>query len=102
MVEITHRRFHPLERVEINSYVPSQPGVLILAVQLASGAYQPIHITQTQNLYRTLRTLLTRVPEELPQTVVEILKKFKCYFTYVALEQKYHSDFVQMMAESFA
>ncbi len=101
MVEIKHRNYHPLEREEINSLVPPQPGVLVLAVQLASGVYQPIHITQTQNLYKSLRTLLTRVPDELPQAVVELLRKFKCYFTFVAIEPQFHSEYVQLMAESF-
>jgi len=100
MIEIQHKSYFPLVNREIDNHVPSQPGVCVLAVRLASGVHKPIHSIQSDNLYGSLKQLTRKTPSDFPPYVLEAMKQFQCYFTFfVADSPSYTNHLSNVMNE---
>ncbi|MFI5252123.1 MAG: hypothetical protein ACHQQQ_06790 [Bacteroidota bacterium] len=101
MIEVLHNEFLPLTDRHLSLYVPSCPGVYMLAVRLASGVHQTFYTSQTDNLFRSLRHVLRKDESHIPHIITEYLKKYQCYFTcYVMLNVHDGVDIEEMFRDA--
>jgi hypothetical protein len=56
MIAILKKDSLPLKAEYVDMYVPSQPGVFVLAVFLANGTYQPFYMAESDNLHEHLKS----------------------------------------------
>jgi hypothetical protein len=84
MMELEHNGYYPLTREHLDMYVPSRPGIYMLAIRLANGVHQTFFTSQSDNVYGSLRKVLTRDTAglQLSQEVHECLARYQCYFSY--------------------
>ena len=84
MLEIEHNGFYPLTREHLDMYVPSRPGIYMLALRLANGVHQTFFTSQSDNVYGSLRKVLfgETASLQLSPEVHECLAKYQCYFSY--------------------
>jgi hypothetical protein len=82
MYEMNHDDFHPLTRDYIDSFVPSDSGLFMLAIRLVSGNYQTFFTSQSDNLYVSLQKIIDGDILQLPGEIEEYLEKYQCYVTY--------------------
>jgi hypothetical protein len=101
MIEVIHNEFQPLTKQYLSLYVPSGPGVYMLAVQLANGVHQTFYTSETDNLYKSLRSVYRKNESHLPGIVIEYLRKYQCYFTYyVMFNVKDSIDIEELLPET--
>ena len=86
MLELEQSKFHTLTKDHLDEYVPSCPGVYILAIRLANGVHQVAYTSQADNLYGSLRSIIEREPT-VSSIVHEILNRYQCYFSYVVIDR---------------
>ena len=84
MLELQHNGFYPLTEEHLNMHVPSQPGIYLLAVRLANGVHRTFYTSQSDNLYKSLRNIVSPGDDALQssETVREYLSRYRCYFSY--------------------
>ncbi len=82
MYEMNHDAFYPLTRDHIDSFVPSDAGLYMLAIRLVSGNYQTFFTNQSENLYSSLQKIINGDVSHLPEEIEEYLVKYQCYVTY--------------------
>ena len=82
MLNVENNGYYPLTAECVDKYVPSRPGIYMLAIQLANGVRQNFCTTQSENLYRSLQRLVDGDTCGLPTEIHEHMTRFQCYFTY--------------------
>ncbi len=101
MVELEQNGYYPLTEESLDQYVPSRPGVYMLAVRLPNGVHQTFFTSQTDNLYRSLKNTSARDKDEVPEIVLEFLSRYRCYFTYfVILTADYRTVVEKALAQT--
>ncbi len=101
MLELEHNGFYPLTREHLDLYVPSRPGIFMLAVRLVSGVHKTFFTSQTENLYRSLRRLSDNDLSHLPPVAVAHLDAYQTYFTYfVILEPENRNEVEKVLIQS--
>jgi hypothetical protein len=100
MIEVIHNEYLPLTRQNLSRCVPTGPGMYMLAVQLANGVHQIFFTSQTDDLYRSLRSILRKDETHIPPIVMEYLKKYQCYFAcYAMFDLKENIDVAEFFPE---
>jgi hypothetical protein len=101
MLELEHNGYYPLTREHLNLYVPSHAGVYILAVRLANGVHKTFFTSQTENLYKSLRSILHGDSSTLSPEIAEHKERFQCYFTYfVIVKETYRNEVEKMLTHT--
>ena len=101
MLELEHSDYHPLTREHLNLYVPSRPGVYMLAVRLANGVHRTFFTSQSENLYKSLHSIFHGDASTLSPVIVEHKERFQCYFTYcVIVEEIYRNEVEKMLNQT--
>ena len=85
MPELEHNGYFPLTEEHLDMYVPSRPGVYMLAVKLVNGVHQTFFTSQSDNLYRSLRRILADENEHLSDDARSLMGRFKPYFTFFVI-----------------
>jgi hypothetical protein len=97
MLELEHNGYYPLTKEHLDCYVPSRPGIFMLAVRLVNGVHRTFFTSQSDNLYRSLRTVAQRDWSHLPPVIQEYLEEYQCYFTYFVIFKTENRDEVEKM-----
>ena len=98
MLELEHNGFYPMTHEHLELYVPSRPGIFTLAVRLVSGEHKSFYTSQSDNLYRSLRSLSEKNWSHVSDVAKEYLEQYQCYFTYfVVLQQDYRDEVEKML-----
>jgi hypothetical protein len=101
MFQLEHNGYYPLTEESLDRFVPARPGIYMLAVHLPNGVHQNFFTSQSDNLYRSLRTLASRDPRHVPEIVLEHLERYQCYFTYfVILKADYRNEVEKMLTQT--
>jgi len=101
MLELEHNGYYPLTREHLNLYVPSRPGVYMLAVRLANGVHRTFFTSQTDNLYKSLNSIFRGDSTTLAPVIAEHRDRFQCYFTYfVILKEANRTEVEKMLAHT--
>ena len=101
MLTIEHNGYYPLTEENLDRFVPRQPGIYTLAVQLANGVHHNFFTSQSDNLYRSLRTVSLKDPCLVPSIVLDYMSHYRCYFTYfVILKPDYRNEMEKILTQT--
>jgi hypothetical protein len=101
MFELRSSGFLTLEHENVVRNVPARPGVYMLAVRLPNGVHSCFHTSQTENLQRSLKVLITMEAVHLPAEAKEIMRRFQCYFTFfVIVNDDYREEINKILANT--
>jgi hypothetical protein len=101
MLELEFNGYYRLTAEHLDMYVPSRPGIYILAVRLVNGVHQTFFTSQSDNLYSSLKRLSSKNFSAVPSNIKEYMERYQCYFTYyVILNIEYLHEIEKMINET--
>lgn len=101
MDELEQSVFYPLTEDYLESFIPSDPGMYMLAIRLVNGTHQTFFTSQTENLYSSLQKIVLGDYSHLPVPINKYLEKFQCYVTYfIAMETGHRPEIEKMLRQT--
>ena len=101
MIELEHNGYYPLTKEHLEHYVPSSPGIFMLAVRLVNGVHKNFFTSQSDDLFHSLHKICRGDWSHLPSIIQEHLEKYQCYFTYfVILKPGCKDEIEKMLAQT--
>ncbi len=97
MLELEHNGYYPLTAEHVKEFVPSKPGVYILAIRLVSGVHKTFFTSQSDNLHASLLRIAQGDLTHVPELVEECMEKYQAYFTYFVIMRSSQRQDVQTM-----
>jgi hypothetical protein len=101
MLELVQNGYYPLNSENLDLYVPSRPGIYMLAIQLPNGVHQNFFTKQTDNLYGSLTLIEQGTSTHFSPMIMEYFRRYRCYFTYFVIHQEeYREEVEKMLAQT--
>ena len=97
MLELEHNGYYPLTSEHVREFVPSKPGVYILAIRLVSGVHKTFFTSQSDNLHSSLLRIARGDRTHVPQQAQACMEKYQPYFTYFVIMRSSQRQDVQTM-----